>query len=258
MAYIIGSARIDERGQAAGGAAGDQTGKEVCTENYYVHPLGWYAYRAKDANVANALAKAMEQACANNHIGYDQNQRTGVITQLGRYGSLDKIAVNTECDCSSLVRACVIQATSKDPGNFTTYNEGKALEATGLFMDRILVTVNTKLCTGDILVTRKKGHTVIVTKGEARKAETAANTAASSGAPSKTPQWVGVVTADTLNVRTWAGMENPNLKSYPHLAKGNKVDVCDTVKAKDGSSWYYVRIGGKVFGFVSANYISKA
>ena len=33
------------------------------------------------------------------------------------------------------------------------------------------------------------------------------------GKISKTPQWVGKVTADVLNVRTWAGVNNPKIKS---------------------------------------------
>lgn len=32
---IIGHASIDERGEAQGGNAGDQTGKEVCTRGWY-------------------------------------------------------------------------------------------------------------------------------------------------------------------------------------------------------------------------------
>lgn len=75
--------------------------------------------------------------------------------------------------------------------------------------------------------------------------------------PSKTPKWVGKVTATKLKVRKWAGTENAQLKSYPTLAKGNLVDVCDTIKAKDGASWYYIRIAGKYFGFASAKYIKK-
>lgn len=75
--------------------------------------------------------------------------------------------------------------------------------------------------------------------------------------PSKTPKFVGKVTANKLNVRTWAGTENPQIKSYPTLAKGNLVDVCDTIKAKDKTDWYYIRIAGKYFGFVSAKYICK-
>ena len=72
-----------------------------------------------------------------------------------------------------------------------------------------------------------------------------------------TPQWVGEVTAQMLNVRTWAGMEYKNIKSYPTLAKTNLVDVCDTIKAADGSDWYYIRIAGKWYGFVSAKYIVR-
>lgn len=70
--------------------------------------------------------------------------------------------------------------------------------------------------------------------------------------------YAGQVTAFSLNVRTWAGAEYPNIKKYPTLNKGNKVDVMNfTQKAKDGASWYYIRIAGKYFGFVSAKYIKK-
>lgn len=70
--------------------------------------------------------------------------------------------------------------------------------------------------------------------------------------------YTGQVTASSLNVRTWAGAEYPNIKKYPTLNKGNKVDVMNfTQKAKDGSFWYYIRIAGKYFGFVSAKYICK-
>lgn len=70
--------------------------------------------------------------------------------------------------------------------------------------------------------------------------------------------YTGQVTASSLNVRTWAGAEYPNIKKYPTLNKGNKVDVMNfTQKAKDGASWYYIRIAGKYFGFVSAKYIKK-
>ena len=71
--------------------------------------------------------------------------------------------------------------------------------------------------------------------------------------------YTGQVTASSLNVRTWAGAEYPNIKKYPTLSKGNKVDVMNfTQKASDGSSWYYIRIAGKYFGFVSAKHIKKA
>ena len=90
------------------------------------------------------------------------------------------------------------------------------------------------------------------------KTDSKTDTNATKATPSKTPQWVGKVTAKTLNVRTWAGTENGKLKSYPTLNKGNLVDVCDTVTATDGAKWYYIRIAGQYYGFVSAAYIKKA
>lgn len=254
MAIIIGSARIDERGQATGGAAGDQTGLEVALENYYVHSLGWYCMRAKDPEAAERISAEMKAACKNNNIGYDQSQRLDIITAITKAKTMSKITWKTECDCSSLVRACIMAAGMGDPGNFTTYNECSVLSATGKFEPRITVEKNTKLFDGDILISRKKGHTVVICSGEPRvkKKEN------SSGSLNKTPKWTGVVSAQLLNVRTWAGRENPNIKSYPLLAFGNKVDVCDTVTAKDGSKWYYVRIAGKYYGFVCADYIDKA
>ena len=78
-----------------------------------------------------------------------------------------------------------------------------------------------------------------------------------SGKLSTSVKWVGTVTAVKLNVRTWAGSSNPNIKSYPVITKGTKVDVCDTLNDSNGSKWYYVRINGTVYGFVSAKYIKK-
>ena len=68
----------------------------------------------------------------------------------------------------------------------------------------------------------------------------------------------GNVTATVLNVRTWAGTEYPNIKKYPKLNQGNEVEVMNfTQKDKNGSKWYYIRIAGKYYGFVSAKYIKK-
>ena len=176
MSLIVGSARIDENGNLKNGKAGDQTGKEVSTQAYYMHKKGWYALRAKSVSHANALATAMKQACANDNIGYDQNERNGVITQLKNYGTLDKIATNTECDCSSLVRACIIQATTVDVGNITTATLATTLEKSGLFYPKKNVTGESMLYNGDILVTKTKGHTVIVVSGRARSETTTSNT----------------------------------------------------------------------------------
>lgn len=73
----------------------------------------------------------------------------------------------------------------------------------------------------------------------------------------KTPKYVAKVTATELNVRSWAGKENPTIKKWPLLKKGNLVDVCDTIKAADKSEWNYIRIEGKYYGFVAKKYLKK-
>lgn len=167
MAIIIGSARIDEHGKATGGKAGDQKQKdtvdykgEVSMQNFYVSSKGWIILRAISDADALAIGAAMYRACNNPNIGYNQNQRLQIIT----YGTLTTKPIN--CDCSSLVRQCVREA-GIEVGNFTTYNEASILMKTGKFQ-KIEYKAGTTLYTGDILVTKTKGHTVIVTSGYAR------------------------------------------------------------------------------------------
>lgn len=165
MAIKIGSARQDERGKLTGGTAGDQNGKEVSEQPFYVHKKGWYILRPKSIEHAMGIAERMHTACNNPNLGYDQNNRGGVL----KYGIDTK--TKTECDCSALVRACVKEATGKDPGNFTTSNEVAVLSATGLFEKPVAYTSKSIICTGDILVTKTKGHTVICTAGAVRVPE---------------------------------------------------------------------------------------
>ena len=106
MSVKIGHASIDEYRNIKGGTAGDQTGSEVCTRNWYNKP--WTSViRPKDSAVADKIAIAMEQACSNDNIGYDQNQRTTLYDQAkAKNWDLSKITVACECDCSSLVAVC--------------------------------------------------------------------------------------------------------------------------------------------------------
>ena len=105
MAVKVGSARIDENGKARGGKAGDQTGKEVSTQNWYLHSKGWRVYRAKNPSVAEKIAQCMERACKNSNIGYDQDQRNTLYKVAEPLG-FDTAKVTTPCetDCSALVR----------------------------------------------------------------------------------------------------------------------------------------------------------
>ena len=180
----VGSARIDERGNANWGKAGDQTCKEVATEPYYKHRLGWYMLRPKDKEVARKIGLAMVEACLNNNIGYDQSERYGIINCLKKYGRIAKINEPTEADCSSLVRACCVQA-GINVGDFNTSSEVAVLEKTGAFNKAVVVANDTKLCAGDVLVTMTKGHTVIVTEGYPREDEKSTTKPSAKPKPNK-------------------------------------------------------------------------
>ena len=154
MSVIIGSARSDERGKLTGGKAGDQTGKEVSTQAFYMHSKGWKGFRAKNKATADKLAEGMLVACNNKNVGYDQNERLGVV----KNGVDSKTP--TEGDCGTTVRACMKYA-GIEVGNFTTATAEKVIMATGLF-DKVAINSENDCKKGDILCTKTKGHIVIV------------------------------------------------------------------------------------------------
>ncbi|MCD7709553.1 MAG: cell surface protein, partial [Clostridiales bacterium] len=74
MSVMMGQASIDENGNIAGGVAGDQTKKEVATKAWYSKPWGFMAIYP-DEKIREKIAAAVQAACDNDKIGYDQNQR---------------------------------------------------------------------------------------------------------------------------------------------------------------------------------------
>lgn len=257
----------DERGRYAGGKAGDQTGTEYQIMNWYSRP--WLCVlRFNDTKIATMIADMATKAAQNNLIGYDQgtagnsNDRYSFWRHL-KASNYDpaQITVACESDCSAST-AAIVKGAGYRLNNarlkavsiyLTTRNMRAAMKIAGakVLTDRKYLTSGDYLKAGDILLNDNHHVAIAVTTGAK------ASTLSTPTILSKTPKWVGKVTANTLNVRTWAGTEYAQLKSYPTLAKGNLVDVCDTIKAKDGASWYYIRIAGKYFGFVSAKYIKK-
>lgn len=164
----IGHSSIDENNKAKNGKAGDQTGKEVCIREWYSKPWD-YVLRCIDSDKAELMAKACESGCANNNIGYDQNQRNTLRSQaiLNHY-DLSKIVTPCECDCSSFMSVCAECAGISVPYNGsnapTTSTMKKAFMSTGLFeylTDKKYTTQNTYLKRGDILV-KSGSHTVMV------------------------------------------------------------------------------------------------
>lgn len=177
MSVIIGSARISEKGTAHGGQAGDQKQTttpdykgEVSMQTFYVASKGWIVARLKDAKQAEICAEAMETACNNPNIGYDQYQRYGLAP--GKEDVDTKVKVET--DCSALVRRCIYNATGIDVGDIRTVTMQSALPKSGLFEPLKQYTSGMTLYTGDILFTGYlgapiSGHTVVVVNGAARK-----------------------------------------------------------------------------------------
>jgi GH24 family phage-related lysozyme (muramidase) len=166
---VIGSARVDEAGKYSGGKRGDQKQVgtpdykgEVSRQQFYVHKKGWTVLRPIDPVHARAIAQAMAIACDNPNFGYSQSDRYSGLSA----GTCAAYPVN--CDCSMLVRLCVKEGTGKDPGDFTTANEATKLMALGLF-ERFDYEPGMILRAGDILVTKTKGHTVIVIEGDDKK-----------------------------------------------------------------------------------------
>ena len=167
MAVKIGSARIDENGRASGGAAGDQTGREVSTQAWYLHKKGWRVLRARDDRAAEKIARCMEMACANRSIGYDQGQRNSLYKAAELVGfDVSRVKTACETDCSALVRVCCAYAGITGlPSGFRTANLASNLLGTGAFVELKGAKYQEQalyLGRGDILVTKTSGHTAVV------------------------------------------------------------------------------------------------
>lgn len=187
MAVRIGHASKDERGKFTGGAAGDQTGKEVCIRSWYNG--GWkFVARPISSLVAEAIAASCEAACINPNCGYDQSGRNTGLQQAQRFNwDLRKVLEPCEFDCSSLVTACIQSAGIHvwDGGNaMTTSSMKRKLEATGAFQilteDKYL-TGPTYLKRGDVLC--KPGSHVVIVLDNGANAEKAVPAPGTDPAP---------------------------------------------------------------------------
>lgn len=174
MSVLIAHASIDENKQIKGGAAGDQTGKEVCIRSWYNKPWN-VLIRFKDPNKAEKLARDMEWAAANDNIGYDQLQRNTLLTEARKVNfNLSKIKVKCETDCSALVAVCCMYAGVPESdltykGNCaTTRTLRTMLTATGIvevYTSPLYLTKTDRLKRGDILL-KEGSHVVVVIKVE--------------------------------------------------------------------------------------------
>ena len=156
MSVLIGSARSS----FGSPQNGDQTGKEVSTQNFYLPSCGyWLGFKLKNKGLAIKLANAMNDACHNNNIGYSQPYRMTGRAAYIKAGSIKKMDLCC-VDCSSLVNLLLYSIDIILP-NFNTATEPYVLRKSGLF-DEVKVKKESDCETGMILVTPTKGHTVVV------------------------------------------------------------------------------------------------
>ena len=168
MSTII-HASCDEDRMIKGGMAGDQTGKEVCTREWYSKPWS-YVLRPKDPNLAEKAVQIAVKLANSNKVGYDQNQRNTLYNELKKHNFNTDAIAPCETDCSAFVTACYI-AAGVSPLNYTsnaptTSTMVKAFLATGCFevlADAKYLKTDALLKRGDVLV-KPGAHTVMVAK----------------------------------------------------------------------------------------------
>ena len=262
MSVNIGHARLDENAKVKGGKAGDQTGKEVVSRAWYNGD--WITvFRAKNAKVAEKIAKAMEQACANNNIGYDQGQRITLYEQAKKLNwDISKIATKCECDCSSLVSVCINAAGISISKDMYTGNQSALLQGTNKFdtlTEGKYLTKPDNLKRGDILL--GPGHTAIVLSDGTSKVATNSSSTVTyklESAKSLSKALAGTYRATAkLNVRCGAGITK---KSIIVIPKGTEVRCYGYYTTVLSTKWLYVQTtcnGKQYTGFISAKYLTK-
>lgn len=233
----IGQASRDERMKYSGGLAGDQDGKEVAIREWYNRPWN-KVLRAKNPSIAEKIATAMEKACKNNNIGYDQNQRTTLYSLAKANGwRIEDIKTPCETDCSALVSVCVNAAGIKVSGDIYTGNEANALLRTEEFE---LLTAPKYLLSdeylrrGDILL-YEFHHTAIALQ-DGKKAGVNKYTAVEYPLGwniSKEGKWWYAETPHSHIAGRWAFIDG---RWYVFDMKGFMI----TGWFKQGSDWYYL------------------
>lgn len=181
MAVLIGNASISENGTIRG-KAGDQTGKEVTTRKWYKHSKGWYALECLVPGMAEYIAEAMEKACANPDIGYNQYENGTLWDDVKAHGfDPSKTTKKVNTDCARLVRVCIQYACVKMGldiiiPDFYTATMANVLVKTGLFKklsDPKYTTQDLYLKRGWPMVTRTKGHAIVVLENGSKAEQTA-------------------------------------------------------------------------------------
>ncbi len=226
MSVMIGHAGGNEWGGIYGGNPGDQTGTEVYIRTWY--NADWnLMFRPKDPKVAEKIATAMEQACANDNIGYNQNNRVSLYyAAKEKNWDISKVAKKVDTDCSSLVAVCCNAAGLPVSKDNWTGAQRENLNATGAFVmysAKKYLRQEDYLKRGDILL--HEGHHTAVVLTNGNKTEPNVN---------YTGKGIGYATAlSDMNIRTGAGTSYPVIQA---VNAGTKLEVLE----KLSNGWYKV------------------
>ena len=285
MAVRIGHASIDEKGSAKYGEAGDQTGKEVCIRDWYNH--NWdFVLRPKNATIAEKSAVVVEKLAKSNLVGYDQNQRNTLHTQMKSNGyNVDKYIkskIKAETDCSAFMTLAAITAGVKKleyitnaPTTTTMKNFFVASGEYELLVGYKYTSTSDLLKRGDILV-KAGSHTVMALDNGAKvvkedKTTTTANkTTTTANKTTSEPYKVGksYKTKVALNIRSSAkvGNNKKKLEKIPENLRKNviksdsghavlKPETTVTCKevVKQGTN-YWLKTS---YGYIAAQYSGK-
>lgn len=239
MTVYVGNAVCDENGHARGGKPGDQTGRELRIQPWYLNAKGWRVFRAKDPAVAKKIADDMRWACDNMAIGYNQSTRNTLYNAAKPFDfDCAKVTELCECDCSSLVRVCVLYAGIKI-NDFNTTSEPTRLLNTGAFDEMVgekYTDESAYLREGDILVTRTKGHTlVILNDGDKAYDDDPEPEPEPEPTPEPPVEWAYkvLVIGDKVNVRDSDSKAGNILFT---ARKGNRFDLIDFAP----TGWYHI------------------
>lgn len=261
MSVRIGHASISEN-SSINGTKGDQTSKEVKISNWYSDAWN-YMFIHPDANVRERHAKAIEDGCNNEKIGYGQSDRNTLYAEAVKVGmDLSKINVAVNTDCSAFQNVCAV--ASKAPGvtygsnGWTTSTMINALKNAGYkVITNTAYLRSADYCVrGAIIV--KSGHTVCALDNGAKYKDTlAAAGLGSSGSTTTPPSTSTGNTGSTVNTNSIVNFTG-NIHYSSSTAKTGK--PCKPGKAKitnraNGATHPYHLIavsggGSTVYGWV--------
>lgn len=286
MAVRIGHASLSEKG-TINGSKGDSTGKEVCIRTWYPHPKKWdYAAIHPDANVRENHAQSVEDACANDNIGYGQNDRNTANTEAKKVDyDLSKIQNKCNTDCSALQNLAAVASgaagVSYGSNGWTTSTMKAALQKAGykIITDAAYL-ASAAYCVRGAIYVKAGSHTVCGLDNGANYKKTlekagikataavtpAKNTSANASlitklqpAKSKDNKLAGTYKT-TASSELRYGPGNDKYGSIIKMPSGTKCQNYGYYTDVSGTKWLYVvaTVNGKMHtGYACSKYLKK-